>query len=264
MTEKDLIRKIKKLERIQPSQEWFIQTRHNLTVQIDFEKRKSKIDFGFGFLHWLREPHSVILSFCLLFIFITVPWLTIKASQSSLPGDLLYPVKKATEEIQAIVTSEESKAQLQVEFASRRLEELAKITEVDDFFPSEERGEKVKEVVNELRNNLAGATIYVHKITKEQAINTVKKTKKIKEDLDKTKEMVPSEAKKDIAEAEKAIDEINQKILTALTKTKDKQETETNATTTPDKEILIFLEEIEGGVTTTGKVINGVEEDIEK
>lgn len=262
MTEKDLIRKVKKLEQIQPSHEWLIQVRHNLIAQIDFEKEKSKTSFGFGFLNWLKEPHSVILSFCLLFIFITVPWLTIKAAQSSLPGDLLYPIKKATEEIQATVTSEESKAQLQVEFASRRVEELTKITEGEDAFPPEEKEEKIKEVVSELRNNLAGATVYVHKITKEQAMNTVKKTKKIKEDLDKTKGIMPSEAEDDIAEAEKAINEINQKILAALAKTEKEQEPEANATSTPDEEILIFLKEIEGGVTTTGKVINGVKEDI--
>ena len=256
MTEQDLIKKVKKLEQIQPSQEWLDSTRHNLVVQIDFEqKADSKAEFGF--FDWLKQAQSVALVTCLLLIFIAGPWLTIKASQPSLPGELLYSVKKATEDIQATVTSKESKAQLQVEFAGRRLEELAKIT--GDSFTSEEKDEKLKEVFNELKHNLAGASVYATEISEENAIAVAEKTKKIKENLDKTKEEISLDTQDDLAEVEKVVEELNDQILAVLTK--QSKESEEISTTTPDEEIMIFLKETdEGTITTTDEVINGVKQ----
>ena len=130
--EQDLIKKIKQLEKIQPSAKWLDLTRHNLISQITWEEDDRGPKSSFGLFNWLGGLQSVALAVCLLLIFIGGPWLTLKASQSSLPGEILYSVKKAAEGVQATVTSENNKAQLQVEFAGRRLEELTKITE-DSF-----------------------------------------------------------------------------------------------------------------------------------
>lgn len=52
------------------------------------------------------------------------------ASQRSLPGDALYPIKTATEHIQVLLsTSAARKAELNVVFAQRRLDEIQQITE---------------------------------------------------------------------------------------------------------------------------------------
>jgi predicted DNA-binding protein (UPF0278 family) len=252
--EHNLIKKIKQLKKIQPSPEWLDSTRHNLVSQIDFEAEKVKTNFGF--FNWLKHPQSLALAICLLLIFIGGPWLMVMASQASLPGELLYSVKRMGEGVQATVASESSKTQLQVEFAGKRLEELTKITE--DSFAPEEKTEKVKQVVNDLKDNLAGATTYLDKISKENVIVVAKKAMKIREDLTKTKEEMPLEAQTDLAEAEKAIEEISHQILTILVK--DRQETaEGTTTTTPDEEILIFLEELESGmITTTEEIINQI------
>jgi hypothetical protein len=254
MTEQELIQRIKELKKIQPSQQWLDLARHNLITQISFKEESLKPKAGF--LNWLKEPQSIALVICLILIFIGGPWLVVKASQASLPGELLYPVKRITEEVQTTVASKDSKVQLQTEFAFRRLEELTKIAE-DPFFP-EEKTEKAKQVISDFRGNLAGISQHVSKISKEQAVAVAKKTKKLKEDLNKTKEEVPLDVKDDLAEAEKVIEEINHQILAALTK--DSQESaEGTATTTLDQEVLIFLKEIEPGVmTTTEEIINDI------
>ncbi len=255
MTDRQLIKKIKKLEKIQPSQEWLDLTRYDLVRQIDFEKRDDA-RIG-GFFNWLKEPQLVALVICLVLIFVGGPWLMIKASQASLPGEALYSVKKISEGVQTKVASENIKAKLQVEFANRRLEELSKITE--DSFISEEKTERAKQVVNDFKDKLAGASLHVGKISREEAIAMAKKAKKIKENLAKTKEEVSLEIQTELAEAEKAIEEINHQILTVLAK--ESQESEETATTTLDKEILIFLEETDSGtMTTTEEIINEVEE----
>jgi hypothetical protein len=252
----DLIRQIKELKKIEPSQEWLNSTRGQLVAQIDFQER-ADFKAGIGFFQWLRQPQSAALVICLLLIFIGGPWLMVKASQTSLPGDLLYSVKKITEDVQTSIASEDDKVQLQVEFAGRRLEELNKITE--DSFSPEEKTEKVKEVVDDLKNNLAGASVYANKVPKEKAIVIAKKAKKIKEDLDKTREEAPLEVQAKLAEAEKAVEEINKQILSALVR--ESQEGDGGTSTSTDEEILIFLEETEEGtITTTDKIINGVEE----
>ncbi len=166
-------------------------------------------------------------------------------------------MKKISEGVQTKVASENIKAKLQVEFANRRLEELSKITE--DSFISEEKTERAKQVVNDFKDKLAGASLHVGKISREEAIAMAKKAKKIKENLAKTKEEVSLEIQTELAEAEKAIEEINHQILTVLAK--ESQESEETATTTLDKEILIFLEETDSGtMTTTEEIINEVEE----
>jgi len=55
------------------------------------------------------------------------------ASQNSKPGDVLFPVKKATEQVQVSLTANEtSKAQLQAKFAQERLDELNEIEKQDE------------------------------------------------------------------------------------------------------------------------------------
>jgi len=175
-----------------------------------------------------------------------------------LPGEILYSIKRASEGIQTTVAADDSKAQLQFEFASRRIEELTKIT--GDSFTSEKKTEKVKEVVNNLKDNLAEASVYAARASKEKAMVMAKKTKSIKEELDKTKEEVSLEVQNELAEAKKAIEEINYQVLAVLVQ--DRQESAEEAVTSPaDEEILIFLEELESGtITTTEEIINKIEE----
>ena len=258
MNDQELIKKIKKLKQIKPSGEWLNSTRHNLTAQISFEEEKKT-----GFFNWLYQPHNFALAVCLIAIFAGGPWLMIKASQASLPGEALYSVKKITENVQATVASESSKTKLQFEFAQRRLEELNKITE--DSVSSEkkeEKAEQTKKVISDFKDKLAGASLHVSKISKEEAVEVAKKAKKIKEELDRTKEEISleiQEIQNELAEAEKQIEEINYQILTVLTK-EIEEITEKGATTT-DKEIIIFLEETETGtMTTTQEIINEPDE----
>jgi len=212
----DLIKKIKRLKQIEPSQEWLDSTRNSLI---------SEFNPGIGFFEWLKQPQSFALAFCLILIFLGGPWLTLQASKSSLPGELLYSVKKANEGLQMTVTSEDNKAQLKVEFASRRLDELGKIVD------SEGKGEQVKEVASQLKINLEEASIYADKVPEEEVVALTEKTNRIKDEL---------------------------QILTALIRKKQVEEGDTATTT--DQEILIFLEELDDGtITTTDKVINGAE-----
>jgi len=245
MNNKELIRKIKKLGKIQPSQKWLGLTRYNLIAELDFENQSFKMT---GFFSWLLQAQSMALVTCLILIFLGGPWLAVKASQPSLPGDLLYSVKKINEGVQITVALERNKAKLQAEFANSRLEELNKITE--DSFSQEEKTDKSKQILNDFKSNLAGISQHVSNFSKEEAVAVAKTAKKLKEDLDNTKQDIPVEAGDNLIEAEKAIAEINYQILSVLTK--DNEENTEKLATSTDEEILIWLEEIG---TTTEEII---------
>jgi len=254
--EQDLIKKIKQLKKIQPSQEWLDSTR----LELASIAAPSNQELSLNPFNWFRgfQLQPVALVSCLLLIFTAGPWLTLKASQTSLPGDVLYSVKRASEGIQTTVASDDSKAQLQVEFASRRLEELTKIT--GDSLTSEEKSERVKKVVDNLRDNLAEASVYAAQASKENAMVMAKKTKSIKEELAQNREDVSLEVQNELAEAEKVIEEINHQVLTVLVKD-SRRNTEGTVISPDDEEILIFLKELESGIiTTTEEIINKIKE----
>ena len=59
---------------------------------------------------------------------------TVNASQSSLPGDALYPVKKSIERTRlSLANNAQSRAQLQMAFAERRTQEVAGLIQEDRF-----------------------------------------------------------------------------------------------------------------------------------
>ena len=161
--------------------------------------------------------------------------MTIKASQSSLPGELLYSVKKISEGVQTTIVSDGGKAGLQAEFAGRRLEELNKITY--DSSSSEEKTEKSGVVVNKFKDNLAQISQNVSMGSKDEIVAVALQTKRLEEKLEKTTGEISSEVKEI---AEKAIDEAKSKILAALVEDGERNNDQENASST-DKEILIFL-----------------------
>ena len=244
--EKDLIKKIKELKQIEPSSEWMNSTRHNLMTQIKIDENANM--YNIGFFQWIKQPQSFALAFCLMIMFLGGPWLAIKASETSLPGEFLYSVKKATEGVKITVTSEDSKSQLSVEFAGRRLEELSKMSEnIQD-------NDRMEEVASEIKNNLEEASIYADKISEANIIAVVKKANRIKDGLEENKGNMSSEAQTELVGAGKAVEEINRQILATLIRDKESGE---RLSTSTDQEILIFLEELEdGSVTTTEKRIN--------
>ncbi|MBU1137153.1 hypothetical protein KKD72_02175, partial [Patescibacteria group bacterium] len=108
MTDKEFIKNLRKLDKIQPSKHWLVLLRRNLIAQIDYDikrERSERFDFLLAPLRfgWLGSFQSTALAVSLVFIFVFGPWLAIKASEGSLPGDLLYSVKKASEGVQKTV-----------------------------------------------------------------------------------------------------------------------------------------------------------------
>jgi len=106
--ETDLVKKIQGLKQIQPDKDWIVSTK----TQILGEEPKVL------FFPYFKPVFAGLIVFVMLFG-------SFGFAQNSLPGDLLYPLKKVTERGQAIFVSEEEKPGFQLKLTNERLEELA-------------------------------------------------------------------------------------------------------------------------------------------
>ena len=109
MTESDLVKKIQELKKIRPSQDWAVLTKSQILGQ------EPKVLF----FPFLKPVLATVTAFGILFGIFSL-------AQNSLPGDLLYSIKKIAEKGQAVFVSEEEKPAFQLKLANERLEELTK------------------------------------------------------------------------------------------------------------------------------------------
>ncbi|HPL93425.1 MAG TPA: DUF5667 domain-containing protein, partial [bacterium] len=106
----------------------------------------------FGAFRWLLKP--VVM---LLVLVMGSGYVGVWASENSLPGDLLYPIKITSEKIQVKLTFDEhKKAELHVELAQKRTEEIKQLKQKEtvDSKVVKETYTKVKEEVSEAKNTL--------------------------------------------------------------------------------------------------------------
>lgn len=117
MEEKELITKLQELRQIKPNQVWAFSVKEKILGE---EKTGFSLLVNYFQLPYFRPAVASLVSAFLLFG-------TFVFSQSSVPGDFLYSVKKFTEKSQSFFVSEESRSQASLESANKRLEELAKV-----------------------------------------------------------------------------------------------------------------------------------------
>jgi len=120
MTEKELISKLQELRQIKPNQDWTFSLKSRILAQEPTYKEKVSVSF----FPFFKPAFATLVS-----IFVLVGLFGF--SQNSLPGDLLYPVKKIVERGEALFVSEQNKPQASLELAGKRLEELAKIAQTN-------------------------------------------------------------------------------------------------------------------------------------
>lgn len=170
MFNQDLKNKIKTVRILQgigsPRPDWLEANREILLMQVrntlsreEGEKKAFNPAVVWQFLdvflpsktvYYLVRPVTVV---ALIVGLIMGSWVTtVSASYNSLPGDALYPVKLATENVQTTLASKPKETKLRVEFAGRRAEEVKKI--VKSNISKKEKKAKVAEAVKHLQSDL--------------------------------------------------------------------------------------------------------------
>jgi hypothetical protein len=161
MTENELIAKIRELRQIKPDKDWVVLTKSQILGEDSVTQHRVLSNIFFPPLRLVYTGLVVVFILFGLFGF----------AQNSLPGDLLYPIKKIVEKSQAIFVSEKELPKYNLEIANKRLEELNQIAQTN-------QAKKLAPAVNEVQASIS-----------ETAKNLVKSKKIDREIIEKSLEL---------------------------------------------------------------------------
>jgi len=241
----NIVEQLKTLKEIKPRAEWVNSSRELLLSQISAQAENSKTSVGAnawffiksampsGVLRFVAQPIGV-LSVILLFVAGT-GILGVNASKTSLPGDLLYPVKLTSEKVSlSLIINDSKKAEKHLEYAEERVNEMEAVSAQP--LEAQDKKDKIKQAVSGLMDQMEGAQIQLDKV-------------KDANEMGQTENKVIVEVALGV---DKKAEELSQKIALQKEEYKDDKELETafgaaQATTN------------QTGVKAVEVVINGVE-----
>lgn len=121
MTETDLVKKIRQLRQIQPGKNWVALTKKEILGE---EPKRSLAPFWEVFPRFFFRYKPAFAG--LIAVFILFGAFGYDLVRNSIPGDILYVIRKVAHEGQAIFVSESEKPAFQLKLANDRLEDLVK------------------------------------------------------------------------------------------------------------------------------------------
>ncbi len=156
MTEKQLIKKIKGLGQIKPREDWVVFAKKQILGEepLGWQEQFSSILEIFPRVIFQKKLAYVPLTILIVLVGV------FGFAQQTVPGDLLFPLKKATEQSQTVLVSGREQPRYDLEIVNKRLEDLTKVAKanrvgsiapiIDEFQASVSRAAKslVKEGSN--------------------------------------------------------------------------------------------------------------------
>ena len=169
----NIVEQLKTLKEIKPRAEWKNSSRELLLSQISAQTENSKTSVPKNVWFFTKSimPSSVlrfvaqpigVMSVILLFVAGT-GILGVNASKTSLPGDLLYPVKLTSEKVSLSLTINDSKkAEKHLEYAEERVNEMEAVSAQP--LEDKDKKAKMKQAVSGLMDQMEGAQIQLDKV----------------------------------------------------------------------------------------------------
>jgi len=170
MTEKELIGKIRELRQIKPRKDWVSLTKS----QILGESARDRASVSF-FPFW-KPALATVTAFGILFGVFSF-------AQNSLPGDILYSIKKITEKSQAVFVSEKELPKYNLEIANKRLDELNEIAQTNQV-------KKLAPAISEFQANISEAAKSLATVKGQDVEKIVAQTKKLEENKQKAEKVL--------------------------------------------------------------------------
>jgi hypothetical protein len=228
--QEELIYKLKALQSIEPEAAWRLEKKRMLMekasgfgVQNDvFQSQSGIYAKKESFSLMSLFPNRLAVAFTSLAVFLTGSALTVGASQSSLPGEPLYAVKRMGEKVALAVAPEEEKPRLEIEMAGKRLEELALVSQKAS---DSAQHEKVNQLLEEFRENVDQANNHLNQLNGRKtdgAVNTrvadvaqvvTEQSEKYADVLQKTTQSLPAQVQErvagQVADATKTTEKVN-------------------------------------------------------
>lgn len=168
---KSLIKQLKKLENISPDSGWRASERDLLLSKIDNTNILNNAknintwrNFYFSRLTFVAvRPAMAVLVMIVLVLSGSIA--TVSAAKGSLPGDALYPVKLAGEQVKlALAANEVDKAKVQLEIVGNRTNEIKKLVGKDS---STGKADNIKKTVENFKTSVSAIQEHINKASAE-------------------------------------------------------------------------------------------------
>lgn len=179
MTEKELIQKLREIQDIEPREDWVVLAKNRILSENQAKKESfaAQLVSVFEIRPFLKPALATAFCFCLLFG-------TFSFSQNSLPGDMLYSIKRIGEKAKISLASEEEKPKVQMGITQDKFSELVQIAE-------ENKGRNLAPAVEEVEKSIKETAEAIKKIAlAENDDKTVVDFKNKVKDIQEKKEIV--------------------------------------------------------------------------
>ncbi|PIR58109.1 MAG: hypothetical protein COU71_00360 [Parcubacteria group bacterium CG10_big_fil_rev_8_21_14_0_10_38_31] len=218
-----IIRELKRLRKNPVNTVFLNSLKMRLEVLVDNYPLNTKVSgYPYFKLKNLFDLRAVRVSLAGFVIFILLSASVATASQGSLPGERLYPVKIFTEEVRSATTIQNTaKAKLRTDFAKRRVNEIKEI-----LGDTEIKSENLEIALTQFEKNLTKATdiIEIEKGRPEKKKDD-DKLASIYQDIDKNKENLEKTLSERKNETENKQKELEEKIKNKSYEESEERET---------------------------------------
>ncbi len=173
MAEKDLIKKIKELGQIKPRKDWVVFAKKEiLGEEPSYGERFSAILEIFPRVIFSAGNGQRKLAYATLTIVVILVGV-FGFAQRTVPGDLLFPLKKITEKSQTVFVSEQTQLRHDFEIVNKRMDDLIKADENN-------QAKKIVSAVKEVQESISQVAKNLEKIEEpERAIEAIIEIRKI-------------------------------------------------------------------------------------
>jgi len=176
MTEKELIAKIKELRQIKPKKDWVVLAKAQILGEEKLPVEVKPQHFSVFPLNEVIAGLRVIFTHKFAFATLTLILVLVGVfgfAQNTLPGDLLFPIKKISEQGRTFFVSNQEKPTIQLELTNKRLEELKKIAKANQTQKLAPALKEFQASINQAAENIKNIK-EPQKITKEIVFQTKK------------------------------------------------------------------------------------------
>lgn len=202
----NLNKKMKNLQSaLAPRTSWVEATRSLLMQKMSAEKSMSSANFGRFLLHVPALYPAVAMMAGFAMVFLGTGAFSVNAAMRSLPGSILYPVKRQVEKIELSVTpGAVAKTEINLNLATRRLDEMGQLAQTSSNVAS------IKQNLQDFKVNLEHAVDKVqNQMPTEKAVEFARKiesaTKGYDQKLASTENALPNDLQREMREAHRTV-----------------------------------------------------------
>ena len=224
MQEKDLVKNLKDLKQIKPNQDWANWLKSNILeikpqsglynkpkirlAAFSFISKYKNPAFGENLVSRFARNQKVLVPSLLSFFLVS----SFVFAQTTLPGNILYPIKTLTQNAKIHFASENTKPLIRLEMAKARMEDLGKI---------QDHRKEISAITQNVRKDLETVTQEIKKIDKKQvALDVSKDIQERSKNLKDLADSIPLDDQ-DREELNKSVEDSQSQVLALIIQTTD-------------------------------------------